>query len=234
MYILKKYETREEMVVQLAQDMITVLEESVDTDGQASWAVSGGNTPKPLFHAMRETDLAWDDITVSLVDDRWVPESHPRSNAAMIKQELLQGKAKQASFLTLYREGKSPFDCADDVNKEYEQQAIPFSSILLGMGPDGHTASLFPKAKGLEEAFHMEKAPTISPIEAIQSPVTGDEILRLSLSARAISQCNHIRMMLTGPEKLEALEQATAEGSDLPIARLMRVLNHPLTIYYAD
>lgn len=235
LYTLKSFDTKAAMVQTLADKMAIHLDETIDAFGRASWAVSGGSTPVPLFNAIREKDIDWSKVTISLVDDRWVPESHDRSNAAMIKRELLQDKAAKADFLTLYRADQSPFDCADDVNESY-QAAVPFSSVLLGMGPDGHTASLFPGARGLEEAFDLDSAPIVSPIEAIQSEVTGNETLRLTLSARAIQGCSHLRMMLVGKSKLEALEHYMNDESQppAPIKRLLSLLDHPLTVYYAD
>lgn len=234
MYELKSFDDRASLISAMAQDTTRVLRNALKEKQSAAWAVSGGNSPIPLFEAMNTINIDWENITIPLVDDRWVPEDHPRSNAAMVKRTLLQNNAAKAKFFPLYREGQSPFDCYTSVSSAYDASVQELDLAVLGMGPDGHTASLFPGAKGLEEAFNIEGAPSIAPIEAVKSDVTGDEVLRLTLSARALVKCQHLFLLLTGADKKEVFMAATDENSTLPIGRLMRQLSRPITVYYAD
>ena len=115
--------------------------------------VSGGSTPKPLFEALRKTDLDWSKVTVTLADERWVPESDGDSNAAFVKNTLLQEKASAANFISLFVDGATPEEGVSQVHTRLQAIAQPFTVLVLGMGGDGHTASLFPDAPGTAEAM---------------------------------------------------------------------------------
>ncbi|WP_417465815.1 6-phosphogluconolactonase [Kordiimonas sp.] len=227
----RTFETRAEMVDALEEDTSEALMRAIKKQGRAAWAVSGGSTPKPLFEAMAEAPLAWEDIQVALVDERWVDLDHPRSNEAFMRGALERDLAAEAHFVGMKTRHTDPFDAVADVNKRYSGLSLPFASVLLGMGPDGHTASLFPDAEGLEEAMATTNMLPCAALRAKKSAVTGEEVDRMSLTAAAIAGANHIALMITGGEKKQVLERALATDTHLPIARLAQMAD--ITVYWA-
>ncbi len=226
-----KYNSRSEMVEGLANATEKALESAVAERGEASWAVSGGSTPAPLFTEMATRDLQWGKMQVALVDERWVNIDHPRSNEAFMLKALNTGTSKAARFLGMKTEHDNAQDAVAEVNEQYNMIAQPFDSILLGMGPDGHTASLFEGAKGIESAFYPECRNICTALTAIKSDVTGEEVERMSLTAAAIAKARHVVLMITGQEKLKVLEEALEPRSTLPIGRLAR--RKPFEVYWA-
>jgi len=225
-----RFERREDMVAALKAVICDRLAAAVAAGRRASWAVSGGSTPAPLFQAMQNEALPWGHIDVALVDERWVPRAHPRSNEAFVAANLQGGEATAASVTGMKTEHAIAAEAVDEVNMRYGKLVQPFDSILLGLGPDGHTASLFPGAEGLEAAFDPTAATCVA-LTAIRSDVTGDEIERMSLSAAAIARTPHVTLMITGDEKKQVLEQALQPNSDLPVGRLHRL--KPFDVYWA-
>lgn len=219
------------MVDELVEACCEALMRGIKKRGTASWAVSGGSTPKPLFEAMSEAEIDWENIQVALVDERWVDNDHPRSNETFMRQALARGAAAEATFIGMKTEDESPFEAAASVNERYAQVKQPFDSILLGLGADGHTASFFPDAKGLEAALDISSDKTCVPLRAKKSEVTGDEVDRMSISAAAIAKAPHVVLMITGDEKKTVLEQALEVDHHLPIARVAE--NVAITVYWA-
>ena len=229
--IWHKFDSRDEMVAALKQATKEKLEAALDARGQASWLVSGGSTPKPLFEAMSAEKIAWDNVQIALVDERWVDSDHPRSNEAFMRGALEKGETAAANFIGMKTEHADPFEAVEAVNERYGTIVYPFDSVLLGMGPDGHTASLFPDAKGLDSAFYPECRNICAALTAVKSDVTGEEVDRMSLTAAAITKAHHVVLMITGEEKLRVLEEALDPQSRLPIGRLAR--RKPFEVYWA-
>jgi len=225
------FETRDEMVAALKTATVERLLTGVLKNGKASWAVSGGSTPKPLFEAISHEGLDWSRVQVALVDERWVGVDHPRSNEAFMKGALAKNRAAKARFVGMKTPHAVPQDAVEAVNDRYGAISQPFDSVLLGMGSDGHTASFFPEAEGLEAAMDPLQSRTCVALTAKKSDITGDEIDRMSLSASAIMAAKHTVLMITGEEKKHVLEQALQPGSELPAGRLAQML--PFDIYWA-
>ena len=233
----KQFETRDALVSALTVDIRSVLTAAVATKGAASWAVSGGSTPKPLFAALAAVQtgagtpqMPWDKVSVALVDERWVDRGHPRSNTDFVHDHLLWGAAKAATFVPMKLDAEFPQECAVAASSLYDPIA-PFDSILLGMGADGHTASLFPEAEGLEDAF--KSTANCAAVRARRSDVTGDELDRMTLTPHAIWSAPHAVLMITGAEKRAVLRQALEEDTGLPVARIIKGMRTPLHVYWS-
>ena len=133
----------------------------------------------------------------------------------------------------MWREGATLSDAVPDVADDYNSLPLPFTSVLLGMGTDGHTASLFPGAEGLENAFDLSQPRLCTAITAIQSSITGKEVQRLSLTAKAISAASHVTLMITGHEKRNIFEACMSDDPESPIARIATSLQTPMQVYWA-
>lgn len=200
-YELLEYPDREMMMIDVANQLAGDLEAALLHHEHASLVVPGGTTPGPIFDDLCATTLAWDRVRVMLSDERWVPEDHERSNTRLLRARLLVNKAAAARYLPLYAPAERPEDVLAELESEIVPE-LPISVLLLGMGADMHTASLFPGADKLAEAMDRH-APILVPMRAPGAPEP-----RITLSARVLDEalCKHI--VITGTEKRVALEQA--------------------------
>lgn len=221
------------MVATLVEKNITSLKRAIELRGHASWAVSGGSTPLPLFETMSAADLPWSKVSVALVDERWVPINHARSNTAFVKSRLLKGNAKDATFVPIRDDANAGNCSADFANEQYATLSLPFDRILLGMGGDGHAASLFPEAEGLEEAMAADNDAICATIRAKKSDITGDELERITLTAAEICRATTIDLMITGEDKMRVFKEAMDCESNYPIGRLMKMAPEKFEIYWA-
>ncbi len=198
---LIEYSDEDMLAIGLANVLVGQLENTLFNNERASFAVPGGTTPGPVFDAMSGVNLDWSRVHVLPTDERWVPEDHDRSNARLIRSRLLTDRAAGARFISLYREGVTPEMAAPVIAEELEAE-LPISVLLLGMGGDMHTASLFPGAPGLLEALAGD-----APVVAVLRPETQPEP-RISLTARALEGAMSKHLVITGAAKREALERA--------------------------
>ncbi|MGL6208600.1 MAG: 6-phosphogluconolactonase [Paracoccaceae bacterium] len=199
--ILQEYPDREMLYLALAEVMAEELSEIVVAEGRATLSVPGGTTPGPVFDLLSGVDLGWSRVAVVLNDERWVPESSPRSNTALLKARLLQGPAASATLLPLYADAPEPEAALSDLSAVVGAH-LPLSVLLLGMGADMHTASLFPGADCLAEALAPD-APVLMPMRA---PGAGEP--RVTLTAPVLAAARHIHILITGAEKRTALHAA--------------------------
>lgn len=229
------FENRESMQAALLESCLGLLQVSLDNQQQASLLVSGGSSPEPLYRQMADTDFAWENISVALVDERWVACDHPKSNEAFVRRTLLTNKAASANFVSMKNDAASAAEGAGGCNQAYTQLPQPWSLCLLGMGSDGHTASLFPYAQGLEEALATEAAPACVSIMAKPSEVTGDITERMSLSLAGILKAERIALIITGEEKRQVYQQAMAgdDTAEMPVRAVLRQQKVPVDVYWA-
>jgi 6-phosphogluconolactonase len=210
----------------LADQVAADLSAGILARGAASLAVSGGSTPARFFAALSGRDIAWDKVTVTLVDERWVDETSDRSNARLVKATLLQGKAAAARFVPLYQGGDAP----DEAKASAAQKTVPqpLDVAILGMGNDGHTASFFPGGDTLSEALTGE-----GPVIAIRAPGAGEP--RVTLTLARLLAARALYLHIEGEKKVATLEKAEAEGpvEDMPIRAVLRQTRSPLTIFWS-
>ncbi|KEO59040.1 6-phosphogluconolactonase [Thioclava indica] len=197
----KAYPDRDMLMIGLADRIASQLREAIRVDGHATLSVPGGTTPGPIFDTLSAVDLAWDKVAVLLNDERWVDETSPRSNTRLIRERLLTGRAAAATLVPLYADAARPEDKMEELAAGIEPH-LPISVLLLGMGNDMHTASLFPGADRLDEAL-SDDAPILLPMRA---EAAGEP--RITLSARVLRDAMHIHILITGAEKRAAIEAA--------------------------
>ncbi len=196
------YADREMLAIGLANTLAGDLENALFHNETVSFAVPGGTSPGPVFDVLCASDLEWDRVHIMLTDERWVPEEHERSNTRLIRERLLTGRAAAARFLPFYAPSERPDEVLAEVTAPLVPE-LPLSVLLLGMGGDMHTASLFPGAPELGIALASD-----APILVTQDPPTQDEI-RVSLSAPVLNGALSKHLLITGEDKRTALERAT-------------------------
>lgn len=222
---LESFDSPDQLCDALAVRIGELIRAAVAERGLAALALSGGRTPIPLFERLRDSDLPWAETLITLADDRWVPIDSPDSNEGLVRQQLLQANAAAARFISLWQPDASARDaekaCADRL------AALPaqLDLVVLGMGNDGHTASLFPCSEDLGRALETEQpccavTPTSAPHD------------RMTLSANRLLASRERILHLKGSDKLETLQSALA-GDDVTEMPIRLFLQQPLTIYWS-
>lgn len=221
---LETYPDREFLMLGLANTIAGQLADFLRREGKATLSVPGGTTPGPIFDTLSGVDLDWANVAVVLNDERWVPESSERSNTRLVRERLLRGRATQARLVPLYTPAEQPEEmlaALEDGLRPY----LPISVLLLGMGADMHTASLFPGADRLEEAL-SPNAPILLPMRA---EAAGEP--RITLTARVLREAFNIHLLITGAEKRAALERAmTLTPMEAPV----RAVLDNATVHWAE
>lgn len=222
----RTFNDKEQLAVALAEAAAGNLKAGIAARGVASMAVSGGGTPGRFFQVLSQrADVPWDKVVVTLVDERWVDETSDRSNARLVRANLLQNQAAVAKFVPLYTGGTEP----DAAKSSARQAAVPqpLDVALLGMGNDGHTASFFPGGDTLSEALTAE-----GPVVAIRAPGAGEP--RVTLTLKRLLAAKALYLHIEGEEKVETLRKAEAEGpiEAMPVRAILRETQTPLTIFW--
>jgi len=226
----QRFPTAEALADALARRVAEIITYAAGARGRASLIVSGGRTPVTVFQRLAATELPWERVGISLADERRVPESDPRSNARLVREHLLQGQAAAARFAPIHREGVG--ERADEAACTAALGTLPrpFDAVILGMGADGHTASLFPGAPELRAALALD---TEACCQAITAPVEPPE--RLTLTLATLLDSRWIALHVTGREKWQTL--ATAIATDAPerhpVAALFRQRRVPVHVYWS-
>ena len=196
-----EYPDREMMMLALANILAGELADFTRREGRASFCVPGGTTPGPIFDTLSGVDLDWGNISVFLNNERWVPEDNPRSNTALIRHRLIRWRAAGANLIPLYANTANPEDSLGALSDGIAPH-LPISVLLLGMGTDMHTASLFPGADRLAEGLAHD-APILLPMRA---DAAGEP--RITLSAHVLKGAMSCHILITGADKRAALERA--------------------------
>ncbi len=209
------FESRGSLASALATDVAGALAHHVMTKGKACLAVSGGTTPRLFFETLSRIDIPWRKIAITLVDERQVPESSARSNARLVRENLIQNRAAGAEFVPLFE------------NPEAEDIA-PLDVVILGMGSDGHTASFFPGGDTLAQAIDPKNQDRIIPISA---PASGEP--RLTFTLPALLEASLLCLHIEGQEKRSVLNAALEPGPTeaMPVRAILRS-SKPTTLYW--
>jgi 6-phosphogluconolactonase len=221
---LQTYPDRDMMMLGLANKIASELGAALRTAGRASLSVPGGTTPGPVFDLLSDVDLDWANVSVFLNDERWVPETSPRSNTRLLRERLLKGRASEATLVPLYADAPEPEDRLDALAEGIAPH-LPITVLLLGMGADMHTASLFPGADRLDEALDPE-APILM---ALRAEAAGEP--RITLTAPVLRSAINTHVLITGEEKRAAIERA--EGLPPEKAPIRTVLKNA-TVHWAE
>ena len=198
--------------------------------GSAVFMGSGGRTPGPIYKTLSEADLDWARVQIGLCDERWVDVDHSASNGAMMQQTLIQNKAAAATYVAMKVAGDDPFAAIDAVNDLYMDASLT-DVMLLGMGPDAHTLSWFAGGRGYESAIDPDTTSVVAAVEAIESNVTGPNLLRMTLPQPCVAYARRVLLLITGADKRAVFEAAP---DDAPISHMKRAAGEALTVFYCD
>lgn len=214
----------------LAERIAAQLREALDQRDSAVLAVSGGSTPKELFARLSREPLDWARVQITLVDERWVPDTDERSNARLVQSLLLQNAASAARFVPLYTGAATPEDGLAEVNARIDALPAPFDVVILGMGDDGHTASFFPGGDHLAEALDLDGQMKVLPMRA---PGAGEP--RITLSLPAVLDTRALYLLVTGATKRDLLADARlglGAAQHYPVRAVLTQSRTPVAVYW--
>jgi len=214
----------------LAVTVADQLRAAIAQRGSATLAVSGGTTPRDFLCALADAPLQWSQVTVTLCDERWQPPQHVRSNARLVHETLLQGKARAAVFVPLYDDAPDPESALPIIRQRIERLPLPLDVVVLGLGLDGHTASLFPDGDRFEQALD----PTCeSPVLPMRSASAGEARITLTLPPLAGARTWYLH--IEGTDKKAVFESSVrgeGEFARSPMRALMQHAQAPLNVYW--
>ncbi|HEX8233648.1 MAG TPA: 6-phosphogluconolactonase [Caulobacteraceae bacterium] len=216
---IEAFATAAEAVKAAAEAITGGLTDAVASRGRASFAGSGGGTPGPVYDRLSGADIPWSRISVTLTDERWVEVGSPESNTRLIRERLFVGAAGAAAFVPL-KSGEVSEASAVAQAEAKVAPITPFNAVLLGMGEDGHIASLFPGSSALDAQGLVAWVPAAKPAPALP---------RLTLTFGALNASRLTVLLITGPKKREILEA----GSDRPVHRHLARVDQPVRVLWA-
>ncbi len=226
------FSNRDVLCSDLADAIAILLSEGISRKGWASLAVSGGSTPVQLFKSLSVIDIVWHKVDICLVDERWVAPTDTDSNENLVRTHLLQNKAAAAKFNGMKNSAATASEgetaCAEQLQKMHR----PFDVLILGMGGDGHTASLFPGAVKLTRATDMNSGKICMGIAPLTAPHE-----RMTLTLPEILGSKQILLHITGQDKKDVLEQALGTGAmeKMPIRYILQQSQkEDFHIYWAE
>lgn len=222
------HEGEAQWIAAAVSDIAAALQHDLDASGRARLLLSGGSTPAPVYEALAQQSLEWSRIEIALVDERWLPAGSADSNATLVRNTLLKAGASGARFEAMLLPGRELSETVLAANAS----SSPASVVVLGMGPDGHTASLFPQMRGLDAA--LDSAADYVAVDASGCPGAGPWPQRISITPAGLARSGTRVLLVRGEHKRVVLQQAGAgdDPHELPIRIALRLPGAPLRIHW--
>jgi 6-phosphogluconolactonase len=204
------------------------LSSALNTTQQASLVLSGGSTPKPLFEYLRKQEIDWQQVTITLADERCASAKDAANNGKMIREILLQDHASHANFISLYDEVIDAESAINLAEKKLQKIPLPYDVVILGMGPDGHTASIFPSGTNLDAALDLQTQANCLLVD----PVTVTP-LRITQTRKRLLNTKFLALHFTGPDKRDLFDSIIHNGqpNELPISAFIYQEQTPLHVF---
>lgn len=221
---------KETLFAALKSHIEQTLHRAFEAQARASIAVSGGSTPAPLYRSLAQSALDWQRTDITLTDERFVPADHADSNEAMLRRTLLSGAASAANFIPLTQDSESAEQAAQISSNALDRMQLPMDLVILGMGNDMHTASLFPDAPELADALNPAQDQRCLALHPASS-----EHARLSMSLNTLLNSREIVLLITGQDKQETLQRALKCDAieKAPIAAILLQSKVPVHLYWS-
>ena len=222
-----------------ARDMLTVLADEItgrlaaSAARGASMVVPGGTTPGDLYDVLADRSLDWKDVSITLSDERWIETSSDRSNEKLARSRLLVDRAAKAELVPLKTAHAHARDAEAEVNAAIAGMPRPFDVVLLGMGTDGHTASLIPGSSGLARALDASDPALVRAIDPPDVTAMGE---RMTLTLRALLDARAIFLLIRGETKLDAYKHALS-GHDIleaPVRAVLHQSKTPVSVFWSE
>lgn len=220
-----KYNTPNELAQGLSKTVENELRVSINNHNCAVLVLSGGNTPDIYLPILFSSQLEWEKIHITVSDERWVPPQHIDSNEGLIKKHLPEIISNKTKFTSLWENAKEPDQAIENISKRLSLLPSPFDVGILGMGADGHFASLFP---------NMGETKNSSPY--CLNTLDTEKKPRISLSPKLLLSIKHIHLCIIGEEKLNAFKCAIngSDIDDVPIRLLLEdQVKDRVTVHYS-
>jgi 6-phosphogluconolactonase len=212
----------------LATSVAKQLTRSLKEKNKACLAVSGGTTPTLFFQLLSQQELDWAKVIIILVDERWLPTDHVDSNEKLVRDHLLQNRAKQGYFLGLKNDALLPSEGIMDCETQLRTQVEHIDVVVMGMGVDGHTASWFKGSNQISALLDVDTSAWCLPIEDVFLPQP-----RMSLTWRFIKRAEKIYLHFTGEEKKSIFQQACEVRTEiLPVSHLLHQDGINISVYH--
>lgn len=229
---LRQFPNAKEMFSALADEIVVRLKSAVASQGRASLVVSGGTTPEALFADLSERDAPWDKVWITISDERWIAPSEDGSNEKMVRAKLLRGKAAAAHFVSLKTDDARPQGGQATVESRIAAMPKPFDILLVGVGNDGHIASLYPDSPELKAILDIKSPALVHAVHAESAAATGD---RMTLTLRAILDSKWIVILIKGDEKMKTYTLAKSGGdvSKMPVRALLGQSAVPVETFWS-
>lgn len=227
---LREFPDRKTLAETLSAETTDALRSAVGAGDAATLAVSGGSTPKLFFDTLSTAELDWESVTVTLIDERWVPETSDRSNARLVRRHLLRHAAEHAPFVPLYTGAETPEAGLHEAQERVADMSGPLTVAILGMGDDGHTASFFPGGDRLNAALDMHSHMFVS---SMRAPAAGEP--RITLTLPTITAAKSLVLHIEGDAKMKVLEKALAgdDPHEMPIRAVIANAPRLLDVVWA-
>jgi 6-phosphogluconolactonase len=222
------FESREAATTAAANRLADALLRRLNGNGNASLVVSGGTSPAKCLEELSSAPLDWQRVHILLSDERWVPVDDPNSNENMVRRTLLQNCAAHAHLLPIYDGSTDVLSRCQALEVEIRAIPIPFAAALIGMGEDGHFASLFPDFDQLKSGLDVDFSGLCMPVSTAASAHA-----RISLTLAAISRSDEVVLLIFGDAKRGVYEQAKLDSNGFPVSRLLRQKRAPVHVYWA-
>jgi 6-phosphogluconolactonase len=228
MSLLLQFRTQNDACEMLAGTLAQNLRAAAAAHGEASMIASGGESPRPLYRLLSSIGLPWETVTVVPSDERWIDPDDPASNEGMLRAELLNGRAARARLVSLYRAGVTAARALAEIDSELARLKRPFDAVVIGMGADGHIASLFPDSPDIECALRSKAFVVAQTIRRLPQP-------RVSLTVPTLLDTDEVSLLFFGKDKRAAFERASEPGpaAEYPVRAILHQQRVRVTAYWA-
>ncbi len=228
---LNQFSSRTELEMTLTDRVEAQLRLAINKNGHASMAVSGGSTPKDFFKRLSTRKLPWNKVTITLTDERWIQTDNKESNTYLVRKYLLQNEARHANYFGLKNTETLSQTALDNLNIAVKKKLLPLDVLILGMGEDGHTASLFPCSDQIRQGLQQPNDKSL-----IKVTPESAKHQRISFTFDALSKSHSIFLHIYGSQKKQVYEQALNSDNSIqiPVSAFLKNQNNPVQVFWAE